>query len=99
MSDPLLKGLNLSKERLSISFALLSRPKFRNSWLELNDYFKSGALSLFPNMPVGVPMFSILVGVLHLFSMRFLKLLEVLRLEKLVVLLKAFCCPLEPFKV
>jgi hypothetical protein len=92
-------GLNLSKERLSTNFVLLYREYCLKSWFELADSFKIGVSLLLSNMPgllEGVC--SNLLGVLHRASIRFLKLLELLKLEKFVVLLNN-CNDFESFKV
>ena len=64
--------------------------------LELDDYFSKGVY-LFNGNKLDVVVS--LLGVLHLPSIKFLKLLEPLKLEKFPVLLKLLKPELDPVKV
>lgn len=79
-------GLKRSKERLSASLGLLSLAYCLNKWLELIDSFSSGCCSFLLSTML-VSLGSKRLGVLHLASIKLLKLFEVRRLEKLLVLL------------
>ena len=79
----------MSKDLLSLKRGLLNCLK---RWLELRDSFNTGTLSLLLSsiLPGVRGLLSNLLGVLHLASIRFLKLPELRIFVKFTVLLKPF---------